>query len=60
MAAAAAEIWLRPEDELKLIKVAARVIQSTRRIVIELSSSWPHWDSFVSVSNRAFAPSRAP
>lgn len=44
----------------RLIKVAARVIQSTRRIVIELSSGWPHWESFTTVSQRAMAPSRAP
>ena len=43
----------------RLIKVAARVTQSTRRIVVELSSSWPHWDSYARVTDRAFcfAPS---
>lgn len=44
----------------RLIKVAARVIQSTRRIVLEVSSSWPHWDSFAAVSQRSFASPRAP
>lgn len=45
---------------LRLIKVAARVVQSTRRIVLEVSSSWPHWDSLVAVSARSFASQRAP
>ena len=36
----------------RLIKVTARVIQSTRRIVLEVSSSWPHWDQFTTVSKR--------
>ena len=37
----------------RLIKVAARVTQSTRRIVLEVSSSWPHWEKLVAVSRRA-------
>ena len=37
----------------RLIKVAARVTQSTRRIVLEISSSWPHWDKLMSVGNRS-------
>ena len=36
----------------RLIKVAARVTQSTRRIVLEISSSWPHWDKLTAVSKR--------
>ena len=36
----------------RLIKVAARVTQSTRRIVLEVSSCWPHWDQFTTVSKR--------
>jgi hypothetical protein len=44
----------------RLIKVAARVVQSTRRIVLELSASWPHWDVFAAVTNRLPASSRAP
>ena len=39
----------------RLIKVAARVIQSTRRILVEVSSSWPHWTSYAHVTDRAFA-----
>jgi hypothetical protein len=31
---------------LLLIKVAATVIVSCRRIVVRLSGSWPHWDFF--------------
>lgn len=36
----------------RLIKVAARVYQSARRIVVELSSSWPYLDHFQTVSQR--------
>lgn len=36
----------------RLIKVAARITQSTRRIVLEASSSWLHWDNLVTLSNR--------
>jgi len=39
----------------RLIKVAARVIQSTRRIVLEVSSSWPHWAIYEAVTRRANA-----
>lgn len=44
----------------RLIKVAARVIQSTRRIVVEVCSSWPHWRALAAVSQRSFASPRAP
>ena len=37
----------------RLIKVAARITQSTRRIVLEVSSSWPHWEKLTAVSTRA-------
>lgn len=36
----------------RLIKVAARVTQSTRRIVLEVSPSWPHWEKLTAVSRR--------
>lgn len=39
----------------RLIKVAARITQSTRRIVVELSASWPHWSHFAVVSRLALA-----
>jgi len=40
---------------MRLIKVAARVIQSTRRIVVRLSGSWPHLDHYRRVSDRVLA-----
>lgn len=39
----------------RLIKVAARVRQTTRRVVVELSSSWPYWHHFQQVSRRVLA-----
>jgi hypothetical protein len=33
-----------------LIKVAARVRQTTRRVLVELSSSWPYLEHFYQVS----------
>lgn len=33
-----------------VIKVAARVTVSTRRIRVQLSSSWPHWRHYLAVS----------
>lgn len=39
----------------RLIKVAARVIESSRRIVIELSGSWPYLDHYRRVSERVLA-----
>ena len=39
----------------RLVKVAARVTQSTRRIVLEVSSSWPHWGIYEAVTRRALA-----
>lgn len=34
----------------RLIKVAARVRQTTRRVIVELSSSWPYLAHFYQVS----------
>jgi hypothetical protein len=39
-----------------LIKVAAEVIVRTRRIVVLLSSSWPHLDWYRRVCERLSAP----
>ncbi len=36
----------------KLIKVAATVVQSTRRIVVLIAGQWPHWPNYVAVSRR--------
>jgi hypothetical protein len=35
---------------MRLIKVAARVIETTRRIVVQLSGSWPHLDHYHRIS----------
>ena len=43
-----------------LIKVAAEVIVRTRRIVIRLSSSWPHLNWYLRVCERLRAPLPAP
>jgi hypothetical protein len=40
---------------LRLIKVAAEIIQSTRRIVVKLAANWPWSDLYESVSARALA-----
>jgi hypothetical protein len=37
----------------KIIKVAARVVQTTRRVVVELSSAWPFWELLARVGRRA-------
>jgi len=37
---------------MRLIKVAARVIETTRRIVVRLSGSWPHLDHYRRVSQQ--------
>jgi hypothetical protein len=61
--------WLR-DDELipaelrtaqpatwrsRLIKVAATVVQSARRVVIAIAGQWPHWPSYVTVARRSGA-----
>jgi hypothetical protein len=43
-----------------LIKVAAEVVVSTRRIVVRLSSSWPHLDWYRSVCERLRHPLPTP
>jgi hypothetical protein len=43
-----------------LIKVAAEVIVRTRRIVVRLSSSWPHLDWYRRVCERLRAPLAIP
>lgn len=51
----------RPETwRTKVIKVAARIVQTTRRVWIELSSNWPHWDLLRAVARRATLCARAP
>ena len=43
----------------KIIKVAATIVQTTRRIVIELSASWPFWELLARVGRRALREPRA-
>jgi len=44
----------------KIIKVAATITQSCRRLVVQLSSTWPFIDLFHAVSRRALLPGPAP
>jgi hypothetical protein len=37
---------------MRLIKVAARVTETTRRVVVGLSGSWPHLDDYCQISQR--------
>lgn len=39
----------------RLIKVAAVVVQSTRRVKLELSGCWPYWDVLAALSQRVLA-----
>lgn len=44
----------RPETwRSKVIKVAATVVQTTRRVLVELSSAWPFWPLLARVGRRA-------
>jgi hypothetical protein len=36
-----------------LIKVAATIVQSTRRIIVQLAGNWPWWSMYRSVAERA-------
>ena len=38
-----------------MIKAAAVVVQTTRRVVLRLAAQWPHWDLYLAVSRRALA-----
>jgi hypothetical protein len=39
----------------RLIKVAAEVVQTTRRVVVRLAANWPWWPAYGSVARRALA-----
>ncbi len=39
----------------RVIKVAAVVVQSTRRVLVRLAAPWPHWDGYAAVARRALA-----
>jgi len=43
-----------------LIKVAAVIVQSTRRIVVQLAGNWPWWDTYRCVSARSLHYSLGP
>jgi hypothetical protein len=43
-----------------LIKVAARIVQSTRRIVVELASQWPWWPMYQAVTDRTLSFTSSP
>ena len=44
-----------------LIKVAATIVQSTRRIVVRVTAHWPWWPLYQAVATRSlsFTPSAA-
>ena len=43
----------------RLIKVGARIVETTRRIVLQLSSSWPYLDHYYQVSRQVLTSGRA-
>jgi hypothetical protein len=46
----------RPQTwRTRLIKVAATITQSTRRVVVSLAAQWPYWEAYQAVSRRALA-----
>lgn len=46
--------------QTRLIKVAARVRQTARRIVVELSGCWPYLDEYARISDRVLAVAAPP
>jgi hypothetical protein len=46
--------------QCKLIKVAAVVVQTTRRIVVKIAANWPYWSIYQSVAARAVAFNAGP
>jgi DNA-directed RNA polymerase subunit N (RpoN/RPB10) len=45
---------------LMLIKVAAQIVQSTRRVVVKLAAQWPWWAMYQSVARRTLAFTSSP
>jgi len=43
----------------RLIKVGARVLETTRRVIVQLSSSWPYLNHYSQVGRQVLATSRA-
>ena len=46
--------------QMMLIKVAARIVQRTRRIVVELAAQWPWWPMYQWVAGRALSFTSSP
>ena len=44
----------------RVIKVAACVVQTTRRVVIRLAAQWPHWDLYRAAATRALSAPATP
>ena len=58
--------WIRDDEQVpvelrtaqpatwrsRVIKVAATVVQTTRRIVVSIAGQWPHWDTYTAVTRR--------
>jgi len=43
----------------RLIKVGARIVETTRRVIVQLSSSWPYLDHYQKISRQVLASGRA-
>ena len=41
--------------QTKVIKVAALIVQSTRRIIVKIAAHWPWWDVYQAVAARVVA-----
>lgn len=51
----------RPQTwRTRVIKVAAVVAQSTRRVVLRLAAQWPHWADYRAVARRALSVAPGP
>jgi hypothetical protein len=46
--------------QMMLIKVAARIVQSTRRVVVELAAQWPWWPMYQAVAGRTLSFTSSP
>ena len=43
---------------MMVIKVGTRIVESTRRVVVQLSSSWPYLNHYREVSQQTLASDR--